>query len=281
MTARKSALSKPPPPPPARAAGTLAAGSPRRPSKPPVPELLADEFVEDDIDELPSEDLIVEDLRGESAVVFAGPSDPPPGPAIKPPSVTNSATRRPATTVSHARFPADIQRMITIGCGAVAGALAVAIAVRSRAPDRVRAEPPATAIPAVEPRDLPPRAPPHPPAALPPPPAATAPLPPALPEPVAATSVATAIGAPPLPDEAAASDTKHAAQKALEHGQVARAITFGEQSVQLDPTDAEGWLILGAAYLQKGAFKDAHRCFTSCVKQATHGARSECAALSR
>ena len=50
---------------------------------------------------------------------------------------------------------------------------------------------------------------------------------------------------------------------------------------ELDPTDAEGWLILGAAYLQRAAPQDAKRCFASCVKEATRGPRGECAALLR
>jgi Flp pilus assembly protein TadD len=76
-------------------------------------------------------------------------------------------------------------------------------------------------------------------------------------------------------------DTKEAAQAALEHGKVPLAIELGERSVSLDPTDAEAWLVLGAAYLQRGASKDARRCFSSCVEQATHGGQRECAALLR
>jgi cytochrome c-type biogenesis protein CcmH/NrfG len=53
------------------------------------------------------------------------------------------------------------------------------------------------------------------------------------------------------------------------------------RSNALDATDAEGWLILGAAYLQRGSFKDARRCFASCAKEATHGPRGECSALLR
>lgn len=262
-----------------RASETRAAATPRVPAKPPVPEFLADEFVEDDLDELLPEELIVEDRPSESAVIFAGPSDPPPGPAVRPPPATTSATPTPAPTVSRQRLPIRAERLLTMGCGAIVGALIVAIAVRSRAPAAVHAEPPAISLPAIEP---PPQQAPavlFPRPTQPPAPATSVSSPP---PPAVATALATAsVAAPSPPESDAATDAKHAAQKALEDGQVAKAITLGEQSVRLDPTDAEGWLILGAGYLQKGAFKDAHRCFISCVKQATHGALRECAALSR
>jgi Flp pilus assembly protein TadD len=72
---------------------------------------------------------------------------------------------------------------------------------------------------------------------------------------------------------------KQAAQRALERSDPAEAITLAELSVALDPTDAESWLILGAAYLQRGHASDARRCFTTCAKTATRGPRAECAAL--
>jgi Flp pilus assembly protein TadD len=74
---------------------------------------------------------------------------------------------------------------------------------------------------------------------------------------------------------------KQAAQRALERSDPAEAITFAELSVALDPTDAETWLILGAAYQQRGRASDARRCFTTCAKTATRGPRAECAALLR
>jgi len=107
-------------------------------------------------------------------------------------------------------------------------------------------------------------------------------LAPSVPAEVVSTSApTTAATSPSVPDTSAAVDAKRASQKALENGQLAQAITLGERSVELDPTDAEAWLILGAAYLQRGSFKDARRCFSSCVTDATHGARRECAALLR
>jgi hypothetical protein len=72
---------------------------------------------------------------------------------------------------------------------------------------------------------------------------------------------------------------KQTAQRALERSDPTEAITLAERSVALDPTDAESWLILGAAYLQRGQASDARRCFTTCAKTATRGPRAECAAL--
>jgi Flp pilus assembly protein TadD len=59
------------------------------------------------------------------------------------------------------------------------------------------------------------------------------------------------------------------------------AIEAGERSVQLDPTDGEAWLILGAAYQTKGDAKEARRCYKSCVEQGKRGPRNECAAMLR
>ena len=82
-------------------------------------------------------------------------------------------------------------------------------------------------------------------------------------------------GAPPDPKEAA--KDKHASQLALERGKVGDAIDAGERSVALDPSDAEAWLILGAAYQEKGDQKNARRCFKSCLEQGKRGPKWECA----
>jgi Flp pilus assembly protein TadD len=79
----------------------------------------------------------------------------------------------------------------------------------------------------------------------------------------------------------AAREAKKTAQRALDRGKVAEAIEAGERSVSLDPTDGDAWLLLGAAYQQRGATADARRCFSSCVRQGTRGPRGECAALLR
>lgn len=88
---------------------------------------------------------------------------------------------------------------------------------------------------------------------------------------------------PPPPDVSprAAADAKRDSQRALDRGHVSDAIEAGEESVALDPTDADAWLILGAAYMQKGRSADARRCFSTCVDQARRGDRWQCRALLR
>jgi Flp pilus assembly protein TadD len=82
-------------------------------------------------------------------------------------------------------------------------------------------------------------------------------------------------------DLAAAAQAKSAARSALEGARLNESIEAGERSVELDPTDGEAWLILGAAYQQRGAWKDARRCYKACVDQGNRGPRTECAAMLR
>lgn len=122
----------------------------------------------------------------------------------------------------------------------------------------VAASPPVTADPAVAPSS---------PVAADPP-AADAPVVPAVAE-----------NAPA--DSKSAADAKRDAQRALDRGHLADSIEAGEESVALNPTDADAWLILGAAYQMRGNGAAARRCFASCVQQAKRGSRAECGALLR
>jgi pyruvate dehydrogenase E2 component (dihydrolipoyllysine-residue acetyltransferase) len=83
----------------------------------------------------------------------------------------------------------------------------------------------------------------------------------------------------PTPDPKEAAKAKHASQAALERGKLGDAIESGERSVALDPTDAEAWLILGAAYQEKGDQKNARRSFKSCLEQSKRGPKWECAQM--
>jgi tetratricopeptide repeat protein len=78
-----------------------------------------------------------------------------------------------------------------------------------------------------------------------------------------------------------ASDAKKQSLHELELDHFVASIEAGERSVAQDPTDADAWLILGAAYLKRGAYADARRCFTTCGQHATHGDRFQCWALLR
>jgi hypothetical protein len=123
-----------------------------------------------------------------------------------------------------------------------------------------------------------------PPAAADIPAPAEAPAPPT----VAADLPAAANPAPPadateIPAQSkqAAGNAKKEALRALERGRVAESIEAGEQSVALDPGDADAWLVLGAAYQQQGRSVEARRCFTTCAAHAQRGPRGECRALLR
>ena len=69
---------------------------------------------------------------------------------------------------------------------------------------------------------------------------------------------------------------KVSAKAALERGANGAAIAAGERSVSLDPSDAEAWLVLGAAYQASGNVGQAKRCFKSCVSQGKRGPVSDC-----
>jgi hypothetical protein len=85
--------------------------------------------------------------------------------------------------------------------------------------------------------------------------------------------------AAPVPAAGTAVQEKERSRGALERGSVGDAIGSGERAVALDPGDAEAWLILGAAYQQRGDAKNATRCFKACVDQGKRGPKSECAAM--
>ena len=160
-------------------------------------------------------------------------------------------------------------------------------------------DPPAQADPPAQPEQANAAAPsgaqgqaaPEPPAP-PTPPLQVAPPSAAVQDPPAAT--APAAGAVEGAQGAAAQealDPKEAAKEAgkekakcrtlLERGKFADAVAAGEQSISLDPTDSEAWLLLGAAYQQKGDAKNAVRSFKACVDQGKRGPKSDCAAMLR
>jgi tetratricopeptide (TPR) repeat protein len=125
----------------------------------------------------------------------------------------------------------------------------------------------ATAAPPPAPTVAPPPAPPDPPAAAAP---ATAPAP--------VAQVDTAAAPPPVSDKTAAQELKDA-QSLLDRGKIKDAAAAAQRSIALDPTDANAWLVLGAADQMLGKGKDAHDAFTECTKQAKKGEIRECRAM--
>lgn len=90
--------------------------------------------------------------------------------------------------------------------------------------------------------------------------------------------------AAPAKAEEVTGDAKEELKKsrvALEKRKIPEAIEAGERSVTLDPTDGEAWLILGAAYQEKGDMVNARRCYGACVKQGKTGPRLECQKMLR
>jgi hypothetical protein len=85
----------------------------------------------------------------------------------------------------------------------------------------------------------------------------------------------------PAEDAKTALQEKNDARRALERGKAADAIAAGERSVALDATDGEAWLLLGAAYQEKGNMPEARRAYTACAKEGTHGPIGECRAMLR
>jgi hypothetical protein len=103
----------------------------------------------------------------------------------------------------------------------------------------------------------------------PPPPAP----PPAQEEPV--------VAAEPAVPAKSAKEEKEAARTSLERGKRQDAIDAAGRSVELDPTDAEAWLILGSAQQDSGHWKEGRDAYSECVKQAKVGPIGECRMMLR
>jgi hypothetical protein len=221
----------------------------------------------------------------------------PPPPAPEPPILVEPAPRRVAIESAAVRARRRYLMRYVAGAVSVAGVIGLAAVVRmTTARDASAAAfPPhgsaaAASLPVetASPLSDDPIAPPDPrtPIAIADP----------LPDPAVAAVAPAGPGGPanpaldvPMPQEPppadvsprAAADAKRDSQRALDRGRLSDAIEAGEESVALDPTDADAWLLLGAAYMQKGRFADARRSFSACVDQARRGDRRECRALLR
>jgi hypothetical protein len=80
---------------------------------------------------------------------------------------------------------------------------------------------------------------------------------------------------------AGATKERESSRFALERGDLGAAVSAGERSVALDPTDGEAWLVLGAAYQARGDVGEAKRCYRACVERGTRGPKSECRAMAQ
>lgn len=107
--------------------------------------------------------------------------------------------------------------------------------------------------------------------------------PPLVPAPPIEPSVAVAPASPEAAaaDPRAAREARESARRALERGALERARAEGIRSIELDPTDAESWLVLGASEMEAGNHAEARATFLACTNLATRGPRGECAAMVR
>jgi len=96
-----------------------------------------------------------------------------------------------------------------------------------------------------------------------------------------AAAPAKAEDAKPAPGDKTAVQEKTDARRNLERGKLAEAIEAGERSVALDPQDGEAWLLLGAAYQEKGKNAEARRCYKACLSEGKRGPLGECRAMLR
>lgn len=77
-------------------------------------------------------------------------------------------------------------------------------------------------------------------------------------------------------DRAAAKKERLEAQTALEVGDARRAALAARRATTLDPSEAQGWLVLVAAELDCKRPVAANEALASCLKLATRGPRGEC-----
>jgi hypothetical protein len=266
---------------PALAGQAPAAAVPARPA-PPAPTSTAAQPAQAGV-ALPGDLLADGAGNDEAAVTFF--SAPPVTHSVEPLPPEPVAERAPVRRIGDAARRRDLARYVT-GAVALCFLICVAAAVRAGtvradtyatlpAPAmQVAARPAAPAPQAVNEPEAVQTPPEVAPQAVEPPPAAES-----AGEPSPEHAANGVEGASAQPADARAA--KRTAQRAIDRGDAVGAIDAAQQSLELDDSDAETWLILGAAQLQRGAQRDARESFASCVRKATHGDKGECRALLR
>jgi hypothetical protein len=108
-----------------------------------------------------------------------------------------------------------------------------------------------------------------------------APTTPPAPEATAAVTAAVVASsqtaAPASPKTA--SQEREVARRSLEQGKLRDAVSAAERATTIDPTDAETWLILGAANQELGHGAAAHAAYRACLKSAKRGPVRECRSM--
>jgi tetratricopeptide (TPR) repeat protein len=67
----------------------------------------------------------------------------------------------------------------------------------------------------------------------------------------------------------------------LNRGRDADAVRYAEKAVELDPTNSEGWIVLGAGKFQLGDRKAAKEAYKNCAEQAKGEYLAECKRMNR
>jgi Flp pilus assembly protein TadD len=78
-----------------------------------------------------------------------------------------------------------------------------------------------------------------------------------------------------------ANAAKRKAKAAVSRGRYAEGVTLSRAALELDGTDAETYVYLGAALQELGKWREASQVFSDCVRQATRGPVGECRKLRR
>jgi Flp pilus assembly protein TadD len=83
----------------------------------------------------------------------------------------------------------------------------------------------------------------------------------------------------PKPAAAGGANVTRQAQSALERGDMSKAIEYARAATSRDPSNAEAWLTLGAAYEASGRAGLARNAYRSCVAKGKGDRVEECRAL--
>jgi hypothetical protein len=120
------------------------------------------------------------------------------------------------------------------------------------------------------------------PSTQPPSAAPLSPLPAPPPPPPASEPSAVATTVPAVSERTASAEAlRDQALDLLKKSKNPEAMETASAALEADPTDAMPYLVLGSALQDAGHWKEAHRAYELCVKNATKGMVSECRAMLR
>lgn len=253
---------RPPPPPEPSGAMIVAPSTELAPLPPPEPLLLPDE----------------NRTPPRQAADLALAADPPLEASMDPPTTRNGV----AASVPAPPMHTGTARVIGASVAAALVALAIWALVRDDRPVAHTDAPPASAAASVAPAI---RAPPvastsaAPPATVQETPAAELPTPKSVAPRLAASVPAPRPSSSPVGETQTGASLTQEAQRMLERGSTARAADLARRATVVDPSSAEAWLTLGAAYDAAGNRAQARSAYRSCVDDGKGSRVGECKAL--